>query len=159
MKSDPNTRAEAPTKTKVLILCTGNSCRSQMAEGLLKDAAGGLFDVYSAGSHPAGRVHPGAIAAMQEVGIDISGHRSKHLDEFLDAGIDIVITVCGNANDACPAFSGRVQRYHWGFEDPVHARGTEEEIAAAFRETREEIRLVFEAFAAGYRAAFRRFTS
>lgn len=143
-------------KTAVLILCTGNSCRSQMAEGLLREAAGELLDVHSAGSNPIGRVHPRAIDVMKEIGIDIDGHRSKHLEEFLDAGIDVVITVCDNANETCPVFPGNVDRYHWSFADPVHATGTEEEIDAAFRKTRDEIRRIFTAFAAGYRAAARK---
>lgn len=141
------------TKPAVLILCTGNSCRSHLAEGLLRQVAGDLFDVYSAGSKPAGYVHPKAIAVMQELGIDISGHTSKHLSEFLDRKIDTVITVCGNADQACPMFPGQVNRYHWGFDDPAHATGTEEEILAVFRRVRDQIKLVFGAYAAGYREA------
>lgn len=135
----------------VLILCTGNSCRSHMAEGVLREAAGDLLDVFSAGSKPAGYVHPKAIAAMKEIGIDISGHMSKHLNEFLDRKIDTVITVCGNADQACPIFSGQVNRYHWGFDDPAHAKGTDEEIKQEFRRVRDQIRLVFNAYAAGIR--------
>lgn len=138
-------------KPKVLVLCTGNSCRSHMAEGILRTAAGDLFDVYSAGSNPAGYVHPNAIEVMGEIGIDLSGHSSKSLDQYLDAGIDTVITVCGNANEACPVFPGLVNRYHWGFEDPAHATGTEEEVLEAFRAIRDQIKLVFEAYAAGAR--------
>jgi len=140
-------------KPKVLILCTGNSCRSHLAEGILRAAAGDLFEIYSAGSKPAGYVHPNAIAALQEIGIDISGHHSKHLDQYLNAGIDTVITVCGNADQACPAFPGKVQRYHWGFEDPPHAVRPGETEMDAFRRIRDEIRKVFEAYAAGYRQA------
>lgn len=138
-------------KPKVLILCTGNSCRSHMAEGILRAAAGDLFDVVSAGSKPAGYVHPKAIAALAELKIDLSGHRSKHLDEFLAQPIDTVITVCGKADQVCPVFPGQAHRYHWGFDDPAHATGTEEQVMAEFRRVRDQIKLVFEAFAAGYR--------
>lgn len=133
----------------VLILCTGNSCRSHLAEGLLRAAAGPLIEVASAGSKPAGYVHPLAIRVMQEVGLDISGHRSKHLNEFLDRPVETVITVCGNADQVCPTFPGQLNRYHWGFDDPAHATGTEEEQLAVFRRVRDEIRRVFEAYAAG----------
>lgn len=139
------------TKPAVLILCTGNSCRSHLAEGLLRQAAGDLFEVHSAGSKPAGVVHPLAIRVMKEIGIDISHHSSKHMNEFLGRKIDTVITVCGNADQACPVFSGQVNRYHWGFDDPAHATGSEEEILAVFRRVRDQIKLVFEAYAAGYR--------
>jgi arsenate reductase (thioredoxin) len=138
-------------KPSVLILCTGNSCRSHLAEGILRHAAGDLFDVHSAGSKPAGYVHPQAIAVMKEIGIDISGHTSKPMSEFLQRNIETVITVCGNADQACPMFPGQVNRYHWGFPDPAHATGTEEEILSAFRQVRDQIKLVFEAYAAGYR--------
>lgn len=140
-------------KRKVLILCTGNSCRSQMAEGILRHAAGDLFDVFSAGSNPAGYVHPKAIEAMQEIGIDISDHSSKHLDQYLDAGIDVVITVCDNANESCPVFPGHVQRYHWGFEDPPKAASAGESEMDAFRRIRDEIKKVFGAYVAGFREA------
>lgn len=136
-------------KPLVLILCTGNSCRSHLAEGILRAAAGDTLRVASAGSKPAGYVHPLAIKAMQEIGIDISGHHSKHVSEFLDQGVETVITVCGNADQACPIFPGRVNRHHWGFIDPAHATGTEEEQLAVFRRVRDEIRRVFEAYAAG----------
>jgi arsenate reductase len=136
-------------KPKVLILCTGNSCRSHMAEGILRNAAGDLIEVHSAGSNPAGYVHPAAIAALGEIAIDISGHTSKHLDEFMESGITTVITVCGNADQACPAFPGKVTRYHWGFEDPPKAIRPGETEAGAFRRIRDEIRNVFEAYAAG----------
>jgi len=139
------------SKLSVLILCTGNSCRSHLAEGILRHAAGDLFDVHSAGSKPAGYVHPKASAVMREIGIDISGHTSKHMNEFLQRKIDTVITVCGNADQACPMFPGRVNRYHWGFDDPAHATGTEEEILAIFRRVRDQTKLVFEAYAAGCR--------
>ena len=141
------------TKPTVLILCTGNSCRSHMAEGILRHAAGDLMDVRSAGSNPAGYVHPKAIQVLKEIGIDISGHASKHMNEFLTGNVSTVITVCGNADQACPMFPGQVNRYHWGFTDPAHATGTEEEIVEAFRQVRDQIKLVFEAYAAGYREA------
>jgi arsenate reductase len=136
-------------KPVVLILCTGNSCRSQMAEGILRAAAGDLIEVCSAGSKPAGFVHPKAIQVMKEIGLDISAHTSKHLDEFLGRKIATVITVCGNADQACPMFPGKVKRHHWGFVDPAHATGTEEEILAQFRRVRDEIKLVFKAYATG----------
>ena len=139
------------TKPLVLILCTGNSCRSHLAEGILRASAGDLIEVASAGSKPAGYVHPLAIQSMKEIGIDISGHRSKHLSEFLDQPVHTVITVCGNADQACPMFPGQVSRYHWGFDDPARATGTEEEQMAVFRRVRDEIRKVFEAYAAGLR--------
>src|SRR5215207_675758 len=139
------------TKLTVLILCTGNSCRSHLAEGILRAAAGDLVHVASAGSKPAGYVHQLAIKAMAEIGIDASGHHSKHLSEFLDQPVETVITVCGNADQACPMFPGQVNRYHWGFDDPAHATGSDEEKLAVFRRVRDEIRRVFEAYAAGRR--------
>jgi arsenate reductase (thioredoxin) len=141
------------TKPRVLILCTGNSCRSHMAEGVLRAAAGDFLEVCSAGSRPAGYVHPQAIAALADIGIDITGHTSKHMNEFLDREVETVITVCGNADQACPVFPGQVNRHHWPFDDPAHATGTEEEIAAEFRRVRDEIRRVFEAYADGRRDA------
>lgn len=136
-------------KPTILILCTGNSCRSHMAEGILRAAAGDLLDVQSAGSNPAGYVHPKAIEVMKEIGIDLTGHTSKHMNDFLRGKVDIVVTVCGNADQACPMFPGQVKRYHWGFEDPAHATGSEEEVLEAFRTVRDQIRLVFNAYAAG----------
>ena len=138
-------------KPSILILCTGNSCRSHMAEGILRAAAGDIITVHSAGSNPAGYVHPQAIAALAEIGIDISAHTSKHMNDFLKRNIDTVITVCGKAEQACPMFPGQVHRYHWGFDDPAHATGTEEEIEKAFRRARDQIQLVFTAYAAGLR--------
>lgn len=137
---------EAPL---VLILCTGNSCRSHLAEGILRAAAGDALRVASAGSKPAGHVHPLAIRALAEIGIDISAHRSKHLSEFLTEKVETVITVCGNADQACPMFPGQVNRHHWGFDDPAHATGTEEEQFAVFRRVRDEIARTFRAYAAG----------
>jgi arsenate reductase len=139
------------TKPTVLILCTGNSCRSHMAEGVLRAAAGDLVDVQSAGSKPAGYVHPMAIAVMREIGIDLSGHTSKHMREFLDREVRTVITVCGNADQACPIYPGQVNRHHWRFDDPAHATGTEEEVLGEFRRVRDEIRRVFTAYGAGLR--------
>ena len=120
-----------------------------MAEGILRNAAGDFIEVHSAGSNPAGYVHPAAIAALGEIGIDISAHTSKHLDQFMESGITTIITVCGNADQACPAFPGKVTRYHWGFEDPPKAIRPGETEAGAFRRIRDEIRNVFEAYAAG----------
>ena len=136
-------------KPLTLILCTGNSCRSHLAEGILEVAAGDIVRVASAGSKPAGYVHPLAIKVMQEIGIDISAHRSKHLDEFLNQPVSTVITVCGNAEQVCPMFPGQVNRRHWGFDDPAQAAGSEEKRLQVFRRVRDEIRLVFEAYAAG----------
>ena len=136
-------------KPLILILCTGNSCRSHLAEGLLRRALGDGWEVASAGSKPAGYVHPLAIRAMSEEGIDISTHHSKHLEEFLTRDVETVITVCGNADQACPMFPGQVNRHHWGFDDPAHASGSELEQMAVFRRVRDEIRRVFEAYAAG----------
>ena len=133
----------------VLILCTGNSCRSHLAEGILRAAAGDALRVASAGSKPAGHVHPLAIRALAEIGIDISAHRSKHLSEFLTEKVETVITVCGNADQVCPTFPSQVNRHHWGFDDPAHATGTEEEQLTVFRRVRDEIARTFRAYAAG----------
>jgi len=142
-------------KPLILVLCTGNSCRSHLAEGVLRAAAGDLFEIASAGSKPAGYVHPLAIEAMKEIEIDISGHHSKHLSEFLDRKVETVITVCGNADQACPIFPGQVNRHHWPFDDPAHAAGTDEEKRAVFRRVRDEIRRVFTAYADGRRDALK----
>ncbi|MFM9001962.1 MAG: arsenate reductase ArsC [Opitutia bacterium] len=139
------------SKPLVLILCTGNSCRSHLAEAILRKAAGDIVEVASAGSKPAGYVHPESIAVLKEIGLDASGHRSKHLSEFLERQVHTVITVCGNADQACPMFPGQAVRHHWGFSDPAHATGTPEEVRAEFRRVRDQIRLVFEAYAAGLR--------
>jgi len=133
----------------ILILCTGNSCRSHMAEGILRAAGGDKLRVASAGSKPAGYVHPLAIRALAEIGIDISSHHSKHLNEFLAQDVETVITVCGNADQVCPMFPGQVNRHHWGFDDPAHATGSEEKQLAVFRRVRDEIARVFRAYAAG----------
>ena len=149
--SAPPVLSATVAKPRVLILCTGNSCRSHMAEGILRAAAGDILEVCSAGSQPAGYVHPQAVAVLAEIGIDISGHTSKHMDEFLDRDVETVITVCGNADQACPVYPGQVNRFHWPFDDPAHATGTEEEKKAVFRRVRDEIRAVFGAYAAGRR--------
>lgn len=136
-------------KPLVLVLCTGNSCRSHLAEGLLRQFAGDFIEVASAGSKPAGYVHPLAIQAMHEAGVDISTHTSKHMNEFLNREVETVITVCGNADQACPIFPGQSNRHHWPFTDPAHATGTEEEKFAVFRRVRDEIAAVFRAYADG----------
>lgn len=139
------------TKPTVLILCTGNSCRSHLAEGILRAVAGDFLAVQSAGSKPAGFVHPLAIKVMAEIGIDISKHHSKHMNDFLKQDVETVITVCGNADQACPIFPGQVNRHHWPFDDPAHAVGNEEEMVVVFRRVRDEIKRVFEAYAVGRR--------
>ena len=141
------------SKPKVLTLCTGNSCRSHMAEGILRNSASELIEVASAGSNPSGYVHPKAITALNEIGIDISSHTSKHMNDFLNQDIHTVITVCGNADQECPTYPGQFHRHHWGFEDPAHAEGSEDEVMEVFRKVRNEIKLVFEAYAAGIKAA------
>jgi arsenate reductase len=144
--------ADKPT---VLILCTGNSCRSHLAEGVLRAVAGDILNVVSAGSKPAGYVHPLAIRAMAEIGLDISAHRSKHLNEFLGQNVETVITVCSNADQACPIFPGQVKRHHWPFEDPAHAIGSDEEKLVVFRRVRDEIRARIEAYAKERRNALK----
>ena len=139
----------SPIPPLILILCTGNSCRSHMAEGILRAASEGLFLVASAGSKPAGYVHPLAIQALSEIGIDISHHTSKHMNDFLQQPVETVITVCGNADQVCPHYPGQVHRYHWPFDDPAHATGSEQERMEVFRRVRDEIRRVFEAYARG----------
>lgn len=136
-------------KKKVLILCTGNSARSQMAEGVLKHLGGEFFEVESAGTI-ASFVRPHAIDAMAEIGIDISGHRSKALDEFLDTSFDFVITVCDNAAETCPIFPGAAHRIHWSFDDPAEAEGGGETIINVFRRVRDDIRLKLTEFIEQY---------
>ncbi|MEP7291359.1 MAG: arsenate reductase ArsC [Chloroflexota bacterium] len=126
------------TQQRVLILCTGNSARSQMAEGLLRKLAGERVEVFSAGSKPS-VVNPFAIHAMARHGIDISGQRSKHLSEFLDQPFDTVITVCDQAAETCPIFLGKAQRIHWSFPDPAAAQGGDKEILAAFEQVRNDL--------------------
>jgi arsenate reductase (thioredoxin) len=135
------------TKERVLILCTGNSARSQMAEGLLRHRAGERYEVFSAGTQPS-QVRPEAIAVMREVGIDISGHRSKSVDEFVSQPFECVITVCDNAKESCPVFPGTAKRIHWSFEDPAAVQGREDERNAAFRRIRDQIRERIETFVA-----------
>lgn len=135
-------------KLKILIVCTGNSARSQMAEGLLRHAAGDRCEAFSAGTKPS-FVRPEAIAVMREIGIDISHHRSKSLDEFLGQPLDYVITVCSHANDSCPVFPGDVKRLHWPFDDPAAVEGSEELRQAAFRKIRDQIHARVKAFADG----------
>ena len=143
------------TKPSILILCTGNSCRSHLAEGILRAEGGDFLEVHSAGSKPAGYVHPLAIRVMEEIGIDISAHRSKHMNDFLGQNIETVITVCGNADQACPMYPGQLNRHHWAFDDPAHATGTEDETLAVFRRIRDEIFRVFTAYADGRRDQLR----
>ncbi len=131
---------------RVLILCTGNSARSQMAEGLLRHDEGARFDVESAGTKP-GIVRPEAISVMRELNIDISGQRSKHVDEFESQHFDFVITVCDNAKESCPLFLGPTIRLHHSFEDPAAVEGTEEERLAVFRRVRDELRTYLASFA------------
>ena len=135
---------EPPT---ILILCTGNSCRSHLAEGFLRAATAGRVKVASAGSKPAGYVHPMAVEVMKEIDIDISSHTSKHLNEFLECDIQTVISVCNNAATECPVFPGQVHKHHWSFEDPAQAEGNDDEKRATFRRVRDEIREKFEAYA------------
>jgi arsenate reductase (thioredoxin) len=132
-------------KTRVLILCTGNSCRSQMAEGFLKHYGGERLHVESAGSEPS-RVNPTAIQVMKEVGVDISQHRSKHVREFANETFDYVITVCDKANESCPVFPGQTQRLHWCFPDPPHAQAITEDVLNEFRKVRDMIQAKFKEF-------------
>lgn len=131
---------------KILILCTGNSCRSQMAEGFLKSLDPSL-QVFSAGTKPAARVHSLAIKVMKELGIDIGSKKPKNVEEFINDSFNYVITVCDNAKETCPVFIGKVQhRMHIGFDDPAEAVGTEEEVLAVFRRVRDEIKVSFSTF-------------
>jgi arsenate reductase len=130
----------------ILILCTGNSCRSQMAEGFLRSFARDAH-IASGGTSPASVVNPYAVRVMRELSIDISHHKPQHVDEFVDQPWDYVITVCGNAKESCPVFAGEVKhRLHIGFEDPADATGTEEEILAVYREIRDQIKAGFYEF-------------
>ena len=130
-------------KLKVLFLCTGNACRSQMAEGWARRLVGDRLEVWSAGIDPHG-LDPRTVRVMVEAGVDISGQRSKHVDELRDVGFDYVVTVCDRARDACPVFPGKARALHAGFEDPAAAQGTEEEVLAVFRRVRDEIRQFIE---------------
>jgi arsenate reductase len=135
----------AESKPKVLFLCTGNSCRSQMAEGLLRHLGGSRFEAVSAGTRPVG-LNPGAVAVMDELGIDISGHTSKHVDSLAGEDFRHVITVCDNARETCPVFPAAVNTLHWSFDDPAGASGTQEERMAVFRRVRDEIRARIQKF-------------
>ena len=133
-------------KTKrLLVLCTGNSARSQMGEGLFRAEAGAGWEIASAGTRPSS-VRPEAIAVMGEIGIDISVHRSKSVDEFTGQPFDFVVTVCDSSRDQCPVFPAGPARIHWSFEDPAAVEGTEEERLAAFRKIRDQIRLQVKLF-------------
>jgi arsenate reductase len=134
-----------PDKKRILILCTGNSARSQMAEGLLRHDAGNRFEVFSAGTKPS-HVRPEAIAVMHEIGIEISGHRSKSVDEFAGQDFDFVVTVCDHARESCPVFPGKTVAVHHNFEDPAAVQGSEEERIEAFRRVRDELRRYLSAF-------------
>ena len=125
-------------RKRVLILCTGNSCRSQMAEGVLRHFGSNRFEVFSAGTKPSS-VNPIAVQVMQEIGIDISGHCSKHVDEFNGQAFDYVITVCDNARESCPFFPGKTQRLHWEFPDPPHREAVTEAVLNEFRKVRDMI--------------------
>jgi arsenate reductase len=132
------TETQVNERERVLILCTGNSARSQMAEGLLRHLGGARFEVASAGTRPS-QVREEAIEAMSEMGVDISAHRSKSVDEFAGQEFDYVITVCDNANESCPVFSGRTRRIHWSFDDPAAVQGSVEKRLSEFRRVRDEI--------------------
>ena len=132
-------------RKRVLILCTGNSARSQMAEGILRHMAGDDFDVVSAGVAPS-YLRPEAIKVMGELGIDISGHRSKSVDEFLGQELDYVITVCDHANEQCPVFPGQTKRIHWSFEDPAAVQGDDSARLGVFRRVRDEIKARLQGF-------------
>ena len=144
-------RQPMAAKKRILILCTGNSARSQMAEGLLRHHAGDRFEVESAGTKPS-HVRPEAIAAMHELGIDISGHRSKSVDEFTGQRFDYVLTVCDNAKESCPIFLGKTVTIHRNFEDPAALQGSEQERLAVFRRVRDELRKFLKAFPVGARS-------
>ncbi len=134
---------------RVLFLCTGNSCRSQMAEGWLRHLGGDRYEALSAGTRPQG-VNPLAVRVMAEAGVDISGHWSKSADELLGEDLDLLVTVCGGAKESCPVFLGKVkERQHWPFDDPAEAQGPEEEVLHVFRRVRDEIRRGVEQFLAG----------
>ena len=137
---------ETTGKKRVLLLCTGNSARSQMAEGLLRNDGGARFEVESAGVSPS-RVRPEAIEAMREIGVDISGQRSKSVEEFAGQAFDYVITVCDNAREQCPIYPAETERIHWSFDDPAAAEGDESERLAVFRRVRDEIRARLREFA------------
>jgi arsenate reductase len=132
-------------KKKVLFLCTGNSCRSQMADGIVNHDFAGRLEAFSAGTEPHG-LNPKAVQVMAEIGIDISGNSSDHISRYEGQPFDYVITLCGDANEKCPLFFGGVQRLHMGFEDPPKATGSEEEVMAVYRRVRDEIRKTMREF-------------
>jgi arsenate reductase len=136
-----------PGKKRVLILCTGNSARSQMAEGLLRHDGGDRFEVFSAGTKPSS-VRPEAISVMREIGIDVSDHRSKSVDEFAQSDFDYVLTVCDSAKESCPVYPGHANRLHHNFDDPAAVQGSETERLGAFRRVRDEIRAYLRGFPA-----------
>ncbi len=126
-------------KKKVIFICTGNACRSQMAEGLLRHIAGDKFEVYSAGSHPS-QLHPASVAVMAEWGIDITHHTAEPIDDYLDTGMNIGITVCDNAQQSCPTFPDVVEQIHWSLGDPYHGWGADSEDLPTYRKTRDELK-------------------
>ena len=126
-------------KYKIIFICTGNSCRSQIAEGILKNEASDRFNVFSAGSHPS-RLHPASVAVMQEWGIDISHHKSESINNYIDKNIDIIITVCDNANQSCPTFPDGKIRLHWSIKDPFHGWGNNQEDLHPYRVARDELK-------------------
>jgi len=131
---------------KILILCTGNSCRSQIAEGILR-AIDSELEIFSAGTRPEIEINPYAVKVMKEIGIDISSQYPRHIDRFISNSFEYVITVCDHARESCPVFTGEIkQRLHIGFEDPAAARGTEEEILQVYRNIRDQIRNAFNKF-------------
>lgn len=140
--------SDTKEKVKILFLCTGNSCRSQMAEGWAKHLKGDVIDAYSAGIHPIG-VSPRAIKIMAEVGVDISMHKSRHFDEFSGIDFDYVITLCDNAYESCPVFPGKAKIIHRPFNDPYFAAGSEEEVMATFRKVRDRIKSFIETLPTG----------
>lgn len=132
-------------KKKVLFLCTGNSCRSQIGEGLLREMAGDQYDVYSAGVKPS-KVHPMSIMVMQEIGIDISNQHSDDVNDYIDIGIDIVISVCDHAAQTCPTFPGKVERIHWSIKDPYHGWDIDESKLPDYRATRDDLKQRIQGF-------------
>ncbi|MBC8374537.1 MAG: arsenate reductase ArsC [FCB group bacterium] len=132
-------------KPKVLFLCTGNSCRSQIGEGLMRHMAGDRYDVFSAGVEPS-RIHPMSILVMQEIGIDISHQTSDDVNDYLDSGMDIVISVCDHAAQTCPTFPGDVQRIHWSLKDPFHGWDVDESKLPDYRKTRDDLKQRIQGF-------------
>ena len=127
-----------PKKEKIIFICTANSCRSQIAEGVMRKLAGDKFDVFSAGSHPS-LVHPMSIKVMKEIGIDITSHTSDPISKFLSKNVNIVVTVCDNANKVCPVFPGKVERIHWSIKDPFKGWNSHPDDLVNFRKTREDL--------------------